>query len=202
VPRFSDSLGVLGGAFNPPHIGHLLLAREATSQLGLDEVLLMPTGKAPHKVIEDDPGARVRLRLTELAAEGEEGVEVSPIEVEREGLSYTYETLEQLHGERPERELVFIMGADVATGLPRWKHPERVVELARLGIAMREGVDPADLERALESLGAAARAEMIDMPRCEVSSTMVRERAAAREPLSGLVPPLVAETIEREGLYR
>lgn len=195
-------MGVLGGAFNPPHIGHLLLAREATRQLGLDRVLLMPTGKAPHKVIEDDPGARVRLRLTELAAEGEQGVDVSAIEVERAGLSYTYETLEQLHDESPDRELVFLMGADVAAGLPQWKRPERVIELARLGIAMREGVDPADLERALESVGAAVRAEMIDMPRCEVSSTMVRERAAARAPLEGLVPPLVAKTIEREGLYR
>lgn len=193
---------MLGGAFNPPHAGHLLLAREAIGQLGLEKVLLVPTGQAPHKVIEDDPGAQVRLRLAELAAEGEEGVEVSPIEVERAGPSYSYETLEQLHGVDPERKLVLLMGADVAAGLPLWKRPERVVELARLGIAMRDGVEPAALEEALDSLGAADRAEIVDMPRCEVSSTMVRERAAARQPLQGLVPPLVAEMIEREGVYR
>ncbi|MFN2612108.1 MAG: nicotinate (nicotinamide) nucleotide adenylyltransferase [Solirubrobacterales bacterium] len=193
---------MLGGAFNPPHIGHLLLAREAMRRMGLEKVMLVPTGKAAHKEIEDEPGAEVRLRMSVLAAEGEAGVEVSPIEVEREGPSYTYETLEQLYGADPGRELVLLMGADVAAGLPQWERPERVIELARLGIAMREGSEPAEVAVVLESLGAAGRAEMIDMPRCEVSSTMVRERAAAGQPLQGLVSPPVAELIEREGLYR
>ncbi|MDX6573485.1 MAG: nicotinate-nucleotide adenylyltransferase, partial [Gaiellales bacterium] len=110
-------------------------------QLGLDRVLLVPTGKAPHKVIEDNPGAEVRLQMTELAAEGEEGIEVSDIEVRREGLSYTYLTLEGLHEEEPDRELTFLMGADMAASLPSWERPERVLELARLGIAARPGVD-------------------------------------------------------------
>lgn len=194
---------MLGGAFNPAHFGHLLLAREAIGQLGLQRVIFVPTGRAPHKVIEDDPGAGMRLRMAEAAAEREQGIEVSPIEVEREGLSYMHETLEQLAGGEDEaRELVLIMGADVAASLPDWERPERVVELARLGIAARDGVDPGRVEEALESLGASGRAEMIDMPRCEVSSTMVRERAAAGEPLEELVPSAVAELIEREGLYR
>ncbi len=193
---------MLGGAFNPPHVGHLLLARAASSQLGLGRVMLVPTGRAPHKVIEDDPGAEARLHMTRLAAEGEEAVEVTAVEVEREGLSYMYETLESLGGSEPEEELVLLMGADVAASLSGWERPERVVELARLGIAARDGVEPAAVEEALEALGASERAEMIDMPECKVSSTMVRERAAAREPLQGLVPPPVAELIEREGLYR
>jgi nicotinate-nucleotide adenylyltransferase len=192
----------LGGAFNPPHDGHLLLARTAMEQLGLDRVLLVPTGKAPHKVIEDDPGAEVRLRLAELAAEGEERIEASDVEVRREGLSYTYLTLEELRDEDPGRELTFLMGADMAAALPSWEKPERVVELARLGIAARPGVDLADVETALQELGAADRAEIIAMPECETSSSMVRERAAAGEPLEGLVPAKVAEMIEREGLYR
>jgi nicotinate-nucleotide adenylyltransferase len=193
---------VLGGAFNPPHVGHLLLARTAASALGLNRVMLVPTGRAPHKTIEDDPGGEVRLRLTEQAAEGEEGVDASGIEVEREGPSYTYLTLEQLHEEDPNRELFFLMGADVAAGLPSWKRPERVVELARLGIAGRPGVDGGEVEAALREVGAADRAEMIDMPECKVSSSMVRERAAAGESLEGLVPEAVAAMIEREGLYR
>jgi nicotinate-nucleotide adenylyltransferase len=192
----------LGGAFNPPHDGHLLLARTAVDQLGLDRVLLVPTGKAPHKVIEHNPGADVRLRLTELAAEGEDRIEASDIEVRREGLSYTYLTLEELHDEDPERELTFLMGADMAAALPSWEKPERVVELAGLGIAARPGVDLADVETALQLLGAADRGEIIAMPECEISSSMVRERAAAGEPLEGLVPTPVAEMIEREGLYR
>jgi nicotinate-nucleotide adenylyltransferase len=192
----------LGGAFNPPHDGHLLLARTAMEQLGLDRVLLVPTGKAPHKVIEDDPGAEVRLRLAEFAAEGEERIEASEIEVRREGLSYTYLTLEELRDEDPDRELTFLMGADMAAALPSWEKPERVVELARLGIAARPGVDLAEVETALQQLGAADRAEIIAMPECEISSSMVRERAAAGEPLEGLVPAKVAEMIVREGLYR
>jgi nicotinate-nucleotide adenylyltransferase len=162
----------------------------------------VPTGKAPHKVIEDDPGAEVRLRLTELAAEGEERIEASDIEVRREGLSYTYLTLEELRDEDPQRELTFLMGADMAAALPSWEKPERVVELARLGIAARPGVDLADVEIALQLLGAADRAEIIAMPECEISSSKVRERAAAGEPLEGLVPAPVAKMIEREGLYR
>jgi nicotinate-nucleotide adenylyltransferase len=171
-------------------------------QLGLDRVLLVPTGRAPHKVIEDNPGAEVRMRLTELAAEGEERIQASDIEVRREGLSYTYLTLEELVDEDPDRELTFLMGADMAAALPSWEKPERVVELARLGIAARPGVDLADVETALQRLGAADRAEIIAMPECEISSSMVRERAAAGEPLEGLVPAPVAEMIEREGLYR
>ena len=171
-------------------------------QLGLDRVLLVPTGRAPHKVIEDNPGAEVRMRLTELAAEGEERIQASDIEVRRQGLSYTYLTLEELVDEDPDRELTFLMGADMAAALPSWEKPERVVELARLGIAARPGVDLADVETALQQVGAAGRAEIIAMPECEISSSMVRERAAAGEPLEGLVPAPVAEMIEREGLYR
>lgn len=192
----------MGGAFNPPHVGHLLLAGTSAAELGLDRVILVPTGRAPHKTIEDDPGGELRLRLTELAAEGEEGIDASEIEVRREGPSYTYLTLEQLHDEDPDREMFFLMGADVAAGLPSWKRPERVVELARLGIAGRPGVDDGEVEAALREVGAADRAETIAMPECEVSSSMVRERAAAGESLEGLVPEAVAAMIEREGLYR
>ncbi len=170
-------------------------------ELDLDRVLLVPTGEAPHKRIEDDPGPETRLRMTELAAEGEEGIEASPLEVERDGPSYTYLTLERLHADDPERELFFLMGADVASGLAEWERPERVVELARLAIARRPGVEEGEVERALERVGAADRAEMIDMPECEASSSKVRDLVAAGEPLDGLVPAKVAELIGSEGVY-
>src|SRR4051812_11694975 len=133
-------IGVLGGAFNPPHVGHLLLGQEARWQLGLDRVLLMVTGKAPHKAIEDDPGAGVRLEMARLAAGGEEGVEASGLEVERHEVSYSYRTLELLSDREPEAELYFLLGADMATGLAEWREPARVVELARLGVVPRPGV--------------------------------------------------------------
>jgi nicotinate-nucleotide adenylyltransferase len=196
------ALGVLGGAFNPPHIGHLLLAQEARWQLGLDRVLLMTTGRAPHKEIEDDPGAEVRLELSRRAADCEEGLEASGVEVEREGPSYTYRTLELLAEQSPGQELFFLLGADMAAGLASWERPERLVELARLGVVPRPGVGLGAVRSALERLGAADRAEMIEMPLCGVSSTMIRQRAAAGRPLRHLVPEGVATLIGERGLYR
>jgi nicotinate-nucleotide adenylyltransferase len=164
-------------------------------------VLLLTTARAPHKEIEEDPGAEVRLGMTERAAAGEDGVEASAIEVEREGLSYSYLTLETLAEREPGREIYFLLGADVAAGLASWKEPERVVELARLGVVPRPGVGLGAVRSALERLGAADRAEIIEMPLCGVSSTMIRQRAAAGRPLRHLVPDPVAELITERGLY-
>lgn len=196
------AVGVLGGAFNPPHVGHLLLAQEAQWQLGLDRVLLMTAGEAPHKEIADDPGREVRLEMAGRAAAEEEWLEASALEVEREGPSYTYRTLELLREEQREGEIWFLLGADMASGLASWKQPERVLELARLGVVSRPGVGLGAVRSALERLGAADRAEMIDMPQCGVSSTMIRQRTAAGKPLRRLVPDGVAELIEERGLYR
>ena len=196
------SLGVLGGAFNPPHVGHLLLAQEASWQLGLDRVLLMTTGEAPHKTIADDPGADLRLELTKLAAEAGEGTEASDLEVKRDGPSYSYRTLELLAEDAPGRELHFLLGADMAAALGSWERPERVAELARLAVVPRPGVEMDDVRLELERLGAADRADIIDMPVCGVSSTSIRERAAAGKPLRHLVPDPVARVIAAEGLYR
>ena len=194
-------IGVLGSAFNPPHLGHLALAQEALWQLGLSEVLLVPTGEAPHKRIVDDPGRELRLAMTRLAAADDPRFSVSTLEVEREGPSYTHETLEQLARERGDAELVLVMGADAAVGLESWRRPERVVELARLAVARRAGVSGADVAAVLRSLGAEGRATMLEMPEFGVSSSVVRERAAAGRPLRYLVPEAVARFIEEKGTY-
>jgi nicotinate-nucleotide adenylyltransferase len=180
----------------------LLLAQEARWQLGLDRVILMTTGKAPHKEIEDDPGAELRLELSRRAAEGEEGLEASAMEVERDGPSYTYRTLELLAEQSPGDEMFFLLGADMAAGLASWERPERVIELARLGVVPRPGVGLGAVHSALERFGAADRAEIIEMPLCGVSSTMIRQRAAAGQPLRHLVPKRVATLIGERGLYR
>jgi nicotinate-nucleotide adenylyltransferase len=196
------AIGVLGSAFNPPHLGHLALAQEAHWQLGLEEVILVPTGEAPHKRIADDPGRGERLEMTRLAAAGDGRFSVSSLEVDREGPSYAYETLEALAEERADRELVFVMGADAAVGLETWRKPERVVELASLAVARRAGVSDSDVATAMRSLGCEGRTTMLEMPQFGVSSSAVRERAGQGRPLRYLVPAPVAEYIEEKGIYR
>jgi len=198
----AGGIGVLGSAFNPPHLGHLALAQEALWQLGLDEVLLVPTGEAPHKRIADDPGREQRLAMTRLAAADDARFSVSTVEVDREGPSYTFETLEMLADERADTELVFVMGADAALGLESWRRPERVVELARIAVARRSGVSDAEVATVFRNLGGAdGGATMLEMPQFGVSSSAVRERAAGGRPLRYLVPEPVARFIEEKGIY-
>ena len=202
-PTYGEgAIGVLGSAFNPPHLGHLALAQEAAWQLGLAEVILVPAGQAPHKRIADDPGKGARMEMTRLAAADDDRFSVSALEVEREGPSYTYETLEALAEERGDRELVFVMGADAAVGLESWRNPGRVVELASLAVARRAGVSDADVGEAMRSLGCEGRATMLEMPQFGVSSSVVRERAKLGRPLRYLVPDAVADFIAERGIYR
>ena len=195
---------MLGSAFNPPHLGHMVLAQEAAAQLGLSRVLLVPTGRAPHKEIAGDPGASVRLEMASAAANGDM-TEVERFEVEEAERtaepSYAFRTLEALASERDE-DLVWIMGADAAAGLDRWRNPERILELARVAVAERQGVEREAVEDVLERLGGAQRASFVEMPEIGISSSMVRERVAAGRPVRYLVPDAVAELIERRGLYR
>ena len=160
----------------------------------------MPTGEAPHKRIADDPGKEIRLAMTRLAAADDERFVVSTYEIEHEGPSYTYETLEALAAES-EEGLVFVMGADAAVGLESWRNPERVVEVARLAIARRAGVAEAEVATVLRSLGADGRAELLEMPEFGISSSAVRERAKAGRPLRYVVPKAVARFIEEKGVY-
>ena len=176
-----------------------MLAHEAASQLGLERVLLIPAGEAPHRAIEPEPGPDVRLEMAGLAARDDELLEASDLEVRREGPSYTFRTLELLHEERPGDDLTFLMGADVAASLESWRQPERVLELARIGIASRPGTELDEAEAALERLG--SEAEIIRMPELGVSSTRIRRRVARGRPIRYLVPDAIAELISERGLY-
>jgi nicotinate-nucleotide adenylyltransferase len=202
VSSANGAIGVLGSAFNPPHLGHLALAQEALWQLDLEEVVLVPTGQAPHKRIADDPGRETRIEMTRLAAADDSRFSVSALEVECEGPSYTYETLGALAEERADRELVFVMGADAAVGLESWREPERVVELASLAVARRAGVSDPEVAAVMRNLGCEGRATMLEMPQFGVSSSAVRERAKQGKPLRYLVPDAVAAFIEEKGIYR
>lgn len=180
----------------------MALAQEAAWRAGLQRVLFVPTGRAPHKRIEQDPGAEVRLEMAGLAVEGEPGLSATAIEVEREGVSYTADTLAMLAEASPGDELRLILGADAAAGLPSWHEPERICGLAGLVIAGREGFSEQQVREAIGRIGAPAELELIDLPAVAISSSMIRRRIRAGAPVRHLVPVPVAEMIEARRLYR
>jgi nicotinate-nucleotide adenylyltransferase len=195
-------IGILGGTFNPPHLGHLVCAQEALVALGLDRVILIPARTPPHKPVEDEPGVEHRLELCRLAALGDERFAVSEIEVVREGPSYTVDTLSELHSNAPDNDLFLIVGGDIAAGLADWHEPERVLSLATLAVAKRRGTPKAAVQAALAHLRGGERTRFFPMPRIGVSSTFVRERVRAGLPIRYLVPEPVEAYIAEEGLYR
>jgi nicotinate-nucleotide adenylyltransferase len=194
-------IGILGGTFNPPHLGHLLLAQEAHAGLGLDEVLLIPAGAPPHKQVPDDPGAERRLHMVRLAARDDDRFEVSDLEVARPGPSYTVATLRAIDAQAPQDELHLIVGGDAAEALPGWHRPEEILELAHLAVAGR-GERRERIEAALAGLGGARRVTFLDMPRVDVCSSEVRRRVAEGLPIRYLVPGAVADYVAAKGLYR
>jgi nicotinate-nucleotide adenylyltransferase len=195
-------IGILGGTFNPPHLGHLICAQEAYLQLGLDRVTLIPARIPPHKPVEDEPGVQHRLELCRLAIQGdEERFAVSDLEIGRDGPSYTVDTLEELHSSAPDHELFLIVGGDIAAGLPSWHRPERVLSLATLAVAQRRGTSRAAVDDALAALPGGERTRFFRMPRIAISSTMLRERARAGQPIRYYVPDAVVDYIERHRLY-
>ena len=197
-------IGILGGTFNPPHVGHLVMAQEALDQLGLERVVFMPVSAPPHKQAAGDPGPAARVDLCHMAVAGDERFAVSTLEVDRGGPSYTVDTLRALHERDPEHVLTFIVGGDMAHSLPTWREPEAVLALARLAVAEREGVRRQDIARRLADVPGADgddRLAFFDMPRIDVSSSDVRRRVAAGRPIRYLVPDAVAEAIERRGWY-
>lgn len=169
----------------------------------LDEIVLVPAGAPPHKRVQGDPGVEHRFALCERAVADDERLRVSRLEVDRSGPSFTVDTLRELHAREPEHELTFIVGGDMAFSFPQWREPEAVLELARLAVAERDGVRRADIAGRLSGLrGGSARVRFFDMPRLDISSSLLRRRVREGRPLRYLVPAAVADYIANEGLYR
>jgi len=194
-------LGILGGTFNPPHIGHLICAQEAHAQLELDRVVLMPAGVPPHKQVEADPGPEARYALCEAAIAGDERFDVSRLELDRPGRSFTVDTLRALHDHRPQDDITFIAGGDMARSLPSWREPEALLSLATLAVAERAADKRDAIAAAIAPLNGSERVRFFDMPRVDVSSSLVRERVAAGRPIRYLVPDAVAEAIAQNDWY-
>jgi nicotinate-nucleotide adenylyltransferase len=195
-------IGILGGTFNPPHLGHLVSAQEAYIQLELERVILIPARQPPHKPVDEEPGAGHRLELCRLAVDGDPRFEVSDLELNRDGPSYTVDTLSSLHSSTPDTDLYLILGGDIAAGLPDWHQPERVLSLATVAVAKRRGTPRELVEQSLARLRGGERTKFFHMPRIGVSSTFIRERVRAGQSIRYLVPDKVAGYIAEEGLYR
>ena len=194
---------MFGGSFDPIHSGHVSLAHAFTGKLGLDRVLIVPTFIPPHKIKKTSVTPEQRLEMCRLAFAGEEGYEVSDIEIRRQGASYTYMTLGQLAGLYPEDELYLITGADMFMTIHQWKNPEIIFRLATVCGVPRNDDDIADLERQAEFLHTlGARTEILDAGVMTVSSTEIRERIARGQDIGSLVPPAVEDYIHQNKLYQ
>jgi len=183
-------------------VGHLICAQEAHARLALDSVLFMPVGEAPHRDVDQDPGGEARARMCERAVDGDKRFAVSRAEIERGGPSFTADTLSLLSAASPEQELVLILGGDQASLLSSWHEPETVLSLASVAVASREGIEREAITRRLHGLAGHENVEFFDMPRVDVSSSLVRTRVTEGRPIRYLVPVGVAEEIDSGGLYR
>lgn len=187
-------LGVYGGSFDPPHVGHLLVASDAAEALALDRVVWIPTAVQPLKTSVLPADADVRLEMVHATVADDGRFGASSIEIDRGGLSYTVDTLAALAEEEPAAELVLLIGMDSAATFSRWREPERIMELAEVAV----------LQRATDAAPPPVPAGMrvVTARRVDVSSTEVRARVRAGKPIRGFVPDAVARIIERAGLYR
>ena len=194
-------LGIMGGTFDPPHLGHLACAEEALEAFGLDAVLFVPTGRPAFKQDRLVTAGEVRLAMVAAAVAGNPAFAVSALEVERPGVTYAVDTLRELREELPGVELVFIVGADAALALPRWRKSAELARLAAFAAATRPGFELG--EQALRDL----REHGFDVrpfavPGLDISSSALRRRVYAGRTIRYLVPEAVRKIIEEESLYR
>ena len=197
-------IGVLGGTFDPPHLGHLWLACLAAEAMALQRVLFMPAAQPPHKRGNPISRATDRLLMTRLAIGNDPSFELCPIEMERPGPSFTVDSIEQLqqlHG--PEVQLFLVMAADSATGIDTWREPERLLSMVEWVIGPRPGTPLPDRRALQDRFGEAARRiHLLDGPSLDISSSAIRQRVAAGHVIRYLVPRAVEELIADRGLYR
>lgn len=195
-------LGVLGGTFDPVHIGHLALAEQACEQLALERVLWVPSGDPWRKTDRAVTPAEHRAAMVRLAIAGHTSYELSLLEIERSGPSYSVETLAELQRVEPDCELFFLLGLDALEDLPNWCEPTSLIELATLAVAARGGRQLAtgELDRLVPGLG--SRVVWLEMPHVDVSATVLRRHAVAGKGLGDRMPVSVEAYIREHRLYR
>ncbi|MCA9071090.1 MAG: nicotinate-nucleotide adenylyltransferase [Planctomycetaceae bacterium] len=196
-------LGLLGGTFDPVHWGHLLMAEQCREQCRLDQVWLLPAGLPPHKSDQTISTGNQRAEMLEFAVAGNSNLIVNRMELSREGKTYTVDTLAQLHQERPEDELFFIIGADSLVDLPDWREPDRICEYATV-VAVNRGDRPLpSREELTKHVGEtiASRVELVTMPGIDLSATDIRHRVREGRSIRFMVPRAVEAYIAENQLY-
>ena len=184
-------IGILGGNFNPVHNAHLVVADQVRQQLGLDQVLLMPEYEPPHVDKKETIDEKHRLKMLELAIEGIEGLGIETIELERKGISYTYDTMKLLTEQHPDADYYFIIGADMVDYLPKWYRIDELVELVQF----------VGVQRPRYKAGTSYPVIWVDVPLMDISSSMVRDFLSQGRTPNFLLPQPVLDYIEKEGLY-
>jgi nicotinate-nucleotide adenylyltransferase len=195
-------LGIFGGSFDPVHNGHLELARCCQREAALDEVWFMPTAVQPLKHAGPQATNQQRLEMLRLAIEHEPKWRVCTLEIDRGGYSYTVDTLRQIHTELPDAVLFFMIGADALRDVPHWKEPAEIFSLSTPLVVHRAGQSQADLSELAKFCSADHQPQLINMPAMPESSTEIRRRLAAGDPIDSLVPAAVAHFIGDHSLYR
>lgn len=200
MQKAGPRLGVIGGSFDPPHVGHLVIASEAHARLGLERVLFVPAAAPPHKDLEQHAAADVRLEMTALAVADDSRFVESGLEIER-GVVYTRDTLAAVAERFPGRDLVFIMGSDSLLQLETWHDPDGILARCTLAVAPRSG-DDREVVAAAAARWGAGRVTFLEAPPVGVSSSQIRARVAEGLPIRYLVPDAVEEFIVERALYR
>jgi nicotinate-nucleotide adenylyltransferase len=199
----AERIGILGGTFDPPHVGHLWLASLAADSLDLHRVLFMPTAQPPHKRRRGISSITERLLMTRLAIGGNAHFEISTLEVERPGPSYTVDSVEELQQTHGDAQLFLLMAADSLAHIDEWREPDRLLSLIEWAVGPRPGTELPDADALRRRFGSAAgRIHLLEGPSLDVSASAIRRRVAAGQTIRYLVPQAVEELILEKGLYR
>lgn len=193
----SEKIGILGGTFDPPHFGHLVLAQELAEKLKLDRVIFIPSAVPPHKTGDDISSFKHRFDMTQRAISGNKLFSISDIELKREGPSYTIDTIKQLRKLYPQAELFLLTGSDILEEIPNWKNPREIYESIKVVIGLRPGFDRID-----QTSQFAKESRIIEITSLDISSTLIRRKIKTGEAIRYLVHSEVEHYILQQKLYK
>ena len=198
----TQRLGLFGGTFDPPHYGHLMVAQEAVDRLSLDRLVFLVAGIPPHKVGEVSSSPEIRMEMTRAAIAGNPAFQVSDVELNRQGPSYTVDTLRQFRAEYPDADLFFLLGSDQLAEFHEWQDPPGIAELATLVAVGREGLEPTEIGPIQLAPGEDLEFMYLSTVRTDISSTEIRSRVRDGRSIKYFVPEEVRRIIETHRLYR